>query len=998
MCLLLWLPWAQPSSTHAQVPEVYRGHPVVAVEIVGEAASLIEPAELGIPDGARLTRRLLRESTERLLASDRWVQVQIDASPAQGGVRLRVRLEPRFILTRIQLNGHEAIDELTLRDVLGVRENQPMSQEDLSDIGARLRKVYAARGYLAAAVSLHLRATDNPGRKVLMVEITEGDATTIRSIRFTGDPPKDPNPVLAAMGFGVGDMLDRDAIESQVEQGAAFLRRKGYLEARVGRPAITVQPQGAIIEVASHVGPRYELRLSGFAPLQEPVVRQALSLDTEPLTRSRLRQGIPDAIGDLFARHGFVDTRVETQRLKGKKPGTAVLRIKITPGKWLEVVAVSFAGAQHFSRDFLRDQLFSYLEEDLPGTGIIDPVDAEVADQLTHGERRTRPRETRRPLPRDPRRIYYSSTYEEAIEHIAELYRAEGYLGVKVGPAKLTRVGKRRATVAIPITEGPRTYLHEVRVRGNDVMTPRELLLAAGLERGQAFSYLTLEEARLRMVDAYHERGYVFVRTQPQVRFSPDRTRASLMLDVVEGYPVRIGRVVVTGVERTDERFVREVLSLSQGDVFRPSLARKSEADLQALGVFSGVRVSLEEPDLPARVKRLVVEVSERKSQYLNFSAGVSTGQGIRGGFEYGYRNLFGRAVELSLRVQLAHQLFFVDRLAERRFKNLTSLNERVERRISLGLVIPRTPGLSDVRTSFDIVHLRDNERDFGLDKNGIGVTFTYLPLRLLTTTLGADLENNNVGLFVGTALSELAPTLDLRQQRLLRVPEGDTTLVALRSSASYDRRDNPFTPKRGFFVSLNGEIARTLTAESVQDGSIVSSFDSQFLKAAVSVSSYLPIGDDIVFANQGRIGRIFHFTSTSQTYPNRAFFLGGVDTMRGYFEDAMVPQDVAEEVVYNPELSQTSIVRAGDAFVLFRSELRLPLYGQLRAGLFVDMGNLWAQAENLAPGNLRHAVGAGLRLATPVGPIAVDYGIILRRRRSIGEPFGTLHFSIGLF
>ena len=45
----------------------------------------------------------------------------------------------------------------------------------------------------------------------------------------------------------------------------------------------------------------------------------------------------------------------------------------------------------------------------------------------------------------------------------------------------------------------------------------------------------------------------------------------------------------------------------------------------------------------------------------------------------------------------------------------------------------------------------------------------------------------------------------------------------------------------------------------------------------------------------------------------------------------------------------------------------------------------------------LRYALGAGLRIATPIGPIALDYGINLDRRAT-WEDFGAFHFSIGLF
>ena len=80
------------------------------------------------------------------------------------------------------------------------------------------------------------------------------------------------------------------------------------------------------------------------------------------------------------------------------------------------------------------------------------------------------------------------------------------------------------------------------------------------------------------------------------------------------------------------------------------------------------------------------------------------------------------------------------------------------------------------------------------------------------------------------------------------------------------------------------------------------------------------------------------------------------------------------------------------------RGELRFPIYGPLRGALFSDLGNLWADASNFEPFQLRPTGGAGIRLATPVGPVAVDYGILLQRRRELGEPFGTLHFSIGVF
>jgi outer membrane translocation and assembly module TamA len=79
------------------------------------------------------------------------------------------------------------------------------------------------------------------------------------------------------------------------------------------------------------------------------------------------------------------------------------------------------------------------------------------------------------------------------------------------------------------------------------------------------------------------------------------------------------------------------------------------------------------------------------------------------------------------------------------------------------------------------------------------------------------------------------------------------------------------------------------------------------------------------------------------------------------------------------------------------RLELRFPLklWSSLQGGLFLDLGNLWRDPGAFEP-RLRTGLGVGLRIATPIGPIAFDYGFNLERYR--WEDVGAPNFSIGLF
>jgi outer membrane translocation and assembly module TamA len=141
---------------------------------------------------------------------------------------------------------------------------------------------------------------------------------------------------------------------------------------------------------------------------------------------------------------------------------------------------------------------------------------------------------------------------------------------------------------------------------------------------------------------------------------------------------------------------------------------------------------------------------------------------------------------------------------------------------------------------------------------------------------------------------------------------------------------------------------------------------------------------------------------SDSDTYPDRLFFLGGVDSLRGYLRDSVVPQDVAERLLEGSPNDPNRLtvnqvaIRGGDVFLNPRLELRIPMTTTVHTTLFVDSGNLWVEPEAFAPWKLRYASGSGLRVATPIGPLAFDYGINLDRRP--WEDFGAFHFSIGLF
>lgn len=980
----------------ASIPEGLEGKVVVAIEVIGAGRELTSE-EVGLEVGDRVTRHAIRVAIQTLLGPGRQADVQVDIRAEQEGARVIFHVRPQRTVRRLELRGLGWMPEPAARRRLKIEPGAELTDEVLQQSIQRLLAEYSDRGFLNAWVDVKLRDTDDPSQKTVVLEVHEEDATTIASVQLKGDPVPAESGLGADLGLR-GARLDRETIDEQVRKAEQLLRAKGWLEAKLGSFRLQGGRSGGLV-LDSHIGPRYTLVVLGHTPLSKEQVEASLQLDKTGIEEEASLAAMGRKVRELYQRQGFHDVSVEVDRETGRKPGEAFVVVRIRPGRQLIVQELRFPGAGHFAASFLRGQVHTYLQEELGRKSIIEPFDPDTAHLITRS-REIRARHSPAPHDYDPRTVFYADAYAKAVEHLVELYHDEGYLDVRIDEPKLKRGPDGKANVEIAIVEGPRTHLYRVDLRGNEALSSASLLRTTKLRRGMPFNHLFLRDAIDSMLERYREAGYLYARIESELHYSTDRTRVEVVLHIVERFEVRIGEVLVEGAELTSEGLIRDVARIPRGELLRPSTLRAAQERLLTLGIFSGVTVEARDPGLPSATKDVLILVKERKRQVLDGSVGVSTGEGLRGSVQYGYRNIFGLAMGFDARVRFAYQFFFLqDRGLEDRLLALP-LEDQLERRLSVGLTFPYV-GLDQLRASLTGTHQRENERDFGYTKYAVDLTLAYRPSRKLDIALSQGLEHNDVGLFsqdIESIEQLLLETNDPRLRRLLLVPEGRSSLVATQLTASLDLRDNAFNPTRGAYLTGGIEWARMLGAQRIDIGGMTEELISHHLKLTVALSGYFPIAPGLTLAAQAQFGRIVHLQDRSETYPNRLFFMGGINTIRGYADDTMVPQDLADEIASNDSLSVDDIVRGGDAFLALRAELRFPIIGALSGALFADLGNLWAQASEFNPLQLRPTAGVGLRVDTPVGPLAVDYGFILLRRRELGERTGALHFSIGVF
>ena len=166
---------------------------------------------------------------------------------------------------------------------------------------------------------------------------------------------------------------------------------------------------------------------------------------------------------------------------------------------------------------------------------------------------------------------------------------------------------------------------------------------------------------------------------------------------------------------------------------------------------------------------------------------------------------------------------------------------------------------------------------------------------------------------------------------------------------------------------------------------------DYDFYEVTTEGRYYHALGNRAVIALRGRAGALNAWGPEEVLVPFfKRYFLGGSTNLRGWGRFEVSP------------LSGSGLPLGGHSFMNFSTELRFPVAGNFGAVLFLDGGNVWTDPWDFNLDDMRYDVGPGIRYNTPIGPLRVDFAYQLNPIEGLlvnGEPQSRrfrVHFSIG--
>jgi outer membrane protein assembly complex protein YaeT len=552
------------------------------------------------------------------------------------------------------------------------------------------------------------------------------------------------------------------------------------------------------------------------------------------------------------------------------------------------------------------------------------------------------------------------SRFDADLKRMQAFYADRGFPDARVAGFDVKLNDKQdEVDLTVTIAEGEPVLVGAIDFSGFDVIPPAHLAdlkkrvpLKVGQPRDRQFVVTTHEMA----VNELKDHGFPYGKVSTGEDDGSDGKQAVLTFTAEPGKLAHFGPVEVVGNKSVDEHIIRRQLTFKPGELFQRSVVQDSQRRLYGLELFQFANVEpLNQEQQPEDVP-VKVTVAEGNHQRVNFGVGYGTEEKARIDAEYHHVNFLGGArsagaharwssLDRGLRLDFNQPYFFRPHL---------SLGAEGQQWYTF------TPAYSSVVSGAKLTMMhRANEHTSW----AVSLTSEH-DVSSITEEAFNDVTSRNRLIALG---------FDPRTR------EQNGNLNALGFDVQHSTADNLLNAHRGFQIAVHAEEAGRLAPGSFN-----------YYAASVDGRHYLPFGDRIVLASRLQVGNIRPVGNEPGNVPfSKKYFLGGATSIRGWGRYEVSPLAGGLPI-------------GGNSVLAFSEELRAVLRGNLGGVLFLDAGNVWADSFGFKLGELRYAVGPGLRYQTPVGPIRLDFGYQLNPTPELivnGSPQTRrfrLHFSIG--
>ncbi len=524
------------------------------------------------------------------------------------------------------------------------------------------------------------------------------------------------------------------------------------------------------------------------------------------------------------------------------------------------------------------------------------------------------------------------------LEKLRSYYLDRGYINFSIESTQVDiTADKKEIYITINVKEGDVYTLEKVKLSGELIAPPEELVKLVKVGPGEIFSRKNATETSKAISDRLGDDGYTFANVNMVPEINEQNKTVVMTFFVDPGKRVYVHRINLKGNTKTRDEVIRREARQMESSWAAGSKIERTKTRLDRLGYFE--EVGVETPPVVGAADQIDVNYSIKEKASGNLQAGVgfSQVQGVIFNANVSQDNIFGTGKRV----------------------NFAFNNSQVLTRYNLGFLDPYFT-LDGVSLGYDIGYTKRNAFQANISSYNTNVAnagFNFgIPLNEFDQ-VGFDVDLKN------TSLSETG----LSSQEVSKfIRDIGDSFMTLSTSVGWTHD----TLNRAIFATSGGQ--QRVSALATVPGS-----DLEYFKLGYKHQQYFPLASDFTFRLLGEVAYGGGYGGTDDLPFFEHYFGGGSSSVRGFRDNTLGPRDT-------PPAGSGFGSRpfGGAAKILGKAELFFPVpflseVKSVRIGSFVDAGSI---SKDLNLNQMRYSAGLSGEWLSPFGAIAV----------SVAQPFNS--------
>lgn len=838
---------------------------------------------------------------------------------------------------------------------------------------------------------------------------------TIAGINVVGNRGFDPNLIISISGLSVGDKV---MIPGTDVFGKAITKLwKQNLIADVEVNFVRLSGRNLFLELVITERPRLaDFRFIGVKKGEKDDLEGKVQLFKDRVVTENMKMTAVEAIKKFYSEKGFRNATVQVS--EGKAPNLAnaiLLTFNIVKGNKVKVNGIHFSG-NTLAENQLKKQMkgtkeksrFTLFPEQVPNPFGDSVSKAQSFKSYLADYGYLSLSKTKEILDPYFRFKFFSSAkynpvkYEEDKEKLLDYYNSLGYRDATIIRDTPVANAKGNVDLFIKVNEGRRYVFGDITWRGNTKYSDSLLTVFLGIRKGDTYNMELLNKRLGKQLSAeggdigslYMDDGYLFFRVDP-VETSVYNDTINFEIRMQEGPQATIGKVEISGNDKTKDFVIRRELRTVPGEKFSRADIIRTQRELGQLGFFNPEKIV---PNVVPNSDNGTVDINwqveEKSNDQLELSAGFGGGIGLTGTLgitfnNFSINNIFnkktwdplpsGSGQKLSARIQS---------------------NGRAFRSYNFSFTEPWLGGKK--RNSFSISFFNtkySNSFDqFGQFCSSCGDT-SYLKTIGIGISLGKQLKWPDDYFSLITSINFQQYNLRNYSNIFKGISNGTSTNISLKIAlARSATQGSPIFPTGGSNFVLSGQFTLPYSLLGITQPDDNPYRLPEFHKWRFTGEYYAPIGiahgaernKQFILKVAAKYGFIGRYNPDKDISPFERFQVGDAGLSNNF---AILGYDIVAHRGYpvysnsNPKINPEDQT-PNEFFTIFNKytvELRYPfstnpsstIYGLA----FFEAANGWYSFKDYNPFKLRRSLGVGMRFFLPMfGLLGFDYGIGLDR------------------